>query len=414
MLDLRLKALDKYEEVEGRPYDLAPIEVDKPTEAGKGFANTSDCLCTADDIRSVHTWAEMGVPARYDVVSTGVLRTYDGANVVTEQKFTRITIDDDDDSESDNDLETGATRIAITCDDSDEEEEALDVKDGSSPVNTLPAGFTRIDIAESDSEDEEEVTTEAVDAEKIEELKLEGNKCLQSGDIAGAISTYSSCLDLIHSGGEALQNKDSLTVAVLNNRAFAYLKSDDFNSAVNDTSGVLAIERQNPKALYRRALAHEGLGDAKSAMEDVKVILSFDHTNALALELGERLTEKLTESISAVKNAEDSGERELLQEKVKQAAMKCLADGDYHKAIAKLEEAIVNESGASNPSLEQLLLTAYRGTAQDEKVITLSTKMLNSNSENVKALMCRGNAYLATVSFTSCEVDTPYTYYVAG
>ena len=94
------------------------------------------------------------------------------------------------------------------------------------------------------------------EAPTAESLKNQGNLAMKAGDHAGAVDAYTRALEL-----------DSSNLATRNNRALALLKLGRHVDAERDASAVLAVEPNNPKALYRRGAARRVQGTTQ-AMDD--------------------------------------------------------------------------------------------------------------------------------------------------
>lgn len=76
--------------------------------------------------------------------------------------------------------------------------------------------------------------------------------------------------------------------ASLSNRAACWLRRKQWAKAMKDCNAVLRAGRPHDevtiKALFRRAKAHEGLGDADAAQADFKRVLELQPHNADAAE----------------------------------------------------------------------------------------------------------------------------------
>lgn len=204
--DMLKKAVEKFEEIEGRPYSAS-----RPAE------NEGGCLFDTTDIISVQTWGELNIPVSYEVLDVSPLRSV--ANGHQTESYTRIAIDDEEETEESCSKEATAseimTRIKIDEDIDEEEESKVALND-----------FTRIRIM-SDSEDDEEPQDE-VDREALEELKSQGNTRMKDNDLIGAISSYTRCIELARASKLEQQEKNTVLIAALNNRSFAYLTAKVF------------------------------------------------------------------------------------------------------------------------------------------------------------------------------------------
>ena len=108
-------------------------------------------------------------------------------------------------------------------------------------------------------------------AAQYETWKNRGNEYVKQGDFATAIECYKQCVAV-----------DPTLAFAFNNRAHCHLKLGHFDAAVVDTTTVLGLERDNVKALYRRAQARIGLEQWVLAQEDLSAVLALDPANAPA------------------------------------------------------------------------------------------------------------------------------------
>jgi hypothetical protein len=175
---------------------------------------------------------------------------------------------------------------------------------------------------------------------------------------------------------------------------------------------VLRLDRSNAKALYRRAVAYEGLRQYELAKADSEAILSADPSNSLASKLLDRVAIALaaTNSTSAPAPAAASpsmaatGDQsvDMLVAQLKQRAMQLLHDGRVDSVIAELEAALKTPplkqaAGDTRAPLLQLLLSSYRSAANNEKVVETCNNILEIDSDNFRARLCRASAHLTMV-----------------
>ncbi|DBA00012.1 TPA: hypothetical protein N0F65_002015 [Lagenidium giganteum] len=98
-------------------------------------------------------------------------------------------------------------------------------------------------------------------AAQVQALKSEGNAQFQQKSFMGAAQKYTAALALLE---EFAGDAESLRTPLLLNRAWANLETRDVNLALqaeDDCSQVLLTQSMCVKALYRRALARELLGN---------------------------------------------------------------------------------------------------------------------------------------------------------
>jgi stress-induced-phosphoprotein 1 len=95
-----------------------------------------------------------------------------------------------------------------------------------------------------------------------------GDKYYKEANFEGAIEAYTRCID-------ATGEKDSeLCIKAYSNRSACYKQLSNFDGTIADCTAVLDADPNNVKALVRRAQAFEAVERYKSALQDVKSVLS--------------------------------------------------------------------------------------------------------------------------------------------
>lgn len=107
-----------------------------------------------------------------------------------------------------------------------------------------------------------------------EAKKEDGNQAFKRGDYDQAVSLYTQAIDL-----------DRDLILAVNNRAMAYLKTEEWEKALSDCESVLAREPKNVKALLRAARAAMGLGLLDTARSRLDHVLSIEPNNKEATQL---------------------------------------------------------------------------------------------------------------------------------
>ncbi|TYZ61805.1 hypothetical protein PybrP1_004803 [[Pythium] brassicae (nom. inval.)] len=123
--------------------------------------------------------------------------------------------------------------------------------------------------------------------------KEEGNELFRDGNVQHAAARYVKALshaskffDLSESDVEEV---NKLRLSLYLNLAQCYLKLEAWPKAIANCKDALAIDPQNAKALYRRALAHEKDKNIELAALDVKAALAVAPEDKAILKLDERL-----------------------------------------------------------------------------------------------------------------------------
>ncbi|KAG7670686.1 hypothetical protein Ndes2526B_g00472 [Nannochloris sp. 'desiccata'] len=112
-------------------------------------------------------------------------------------------------------------------------------------------------------------------------LKTKGNDAFKQGKFDFAIRYYSDAV--------ILSANDSEKSVLLSNRAAAQLKLQQYNEALKDCNEALAYDPNLVKALFRKALALEGLREIANARAASREALQLEPTNPSLLELAARL-----------------------------------------------------------------------------------------------------------------------------
>uniref|UniRef100_A0A672KW64 Protein unc-45 homolog B n=1 Tax=Sinocyclocheilus grahami TaxID=75366 RepID=A0A672KW64_SINGR len=126
------------------------------------------------------------------------------------------------------------------------------------------------------------------------QLKDEGNKHFQAGEIDKAIECYTKAIKF---------SKDKKALAVIyRNRSACFLKKENYNNAVSDATKAIDVDAADIKALYRRCQALEKLGKLDMAFKDVQRCATLEPKNKTFLEtlrrLGAEIQQKLKTTFS--------------------------------------------------------------------------------------------------------------------
>ncbi|CAK6970511.1 protein unc-45 homolog B [Scomber scombrus] len=113
------------------------------------------------------------------------------------------------------------------------------------------------------------------------QLKDEGNKHFQEGNIDKAIECYTNAIKVC---------KDKKVLAVIHrNRSACYLKKENYANAASDASKAIDVDAADIKALYRRCQALEKLGKLDMAFKDVQRCATIEPKNKTFVETLRRL-----------------------------------------------------------------------------------------------------------------------------
>lgn len=184
----------------------------------------------------------------------------------------------------------------------------LSMKDEANPAasNDTPTTGSGDEASEKKEEEptgltaEERVTT-------AEGCKEAGNTLLKSGDFAGAVLKYAEGTGEVESllekkesdiGEDLAQRRTVVYVALCLNSAQACIKQKKWTDASEHASKVLALEKDNAKALYRRGVASMELatdGRLEQARTDLAQFVQLEPANREARERLQQVKEQLKE-----------------------------------------------------------------------------------------------------------------------
>lgn len=117
--------------------------------------------------------------------------------------------------------------------------------------------------------------------------KDEGNDLFKSGDLTKASRSYrkgTSILKPLHQQNNVSENDmdtqvKSLLVSLQTNLSMVCFKQNKYQQSKDVASKVLHVDKNNVKALYRRALASRKMKQLDAAREDLKLAITFDPDN---------------------------------------------------------------------------------------------------------------------------------------
>ncbi|CAB4010735.1 Stress-induced-phospho 1 [Paramuricea clavata] len=109
--------------------------------------------------------------------------------------------------------------------------------------------------------------------EKLEKLKLDGNKSFKKGRYKEALDVYSSAIDM------AQECNTAFNPLLLTNRATVYLKLGQYEDALKDANDYITRRPDCWRGYARKALALDGLNEKVSA--EIAASLAFYHNRAI-------------------------------------------------------------------------------------------------------------------------------------
>uniref|UniRef100_A0A2P2HWV5 Protein unc-45 homolog B n=1 Tax=Hirondellea gigas TaxID=1518452 RepID=A0A2P2HWV5_9CRUS len=103
------------------------------------------------------------------------------------------------------------------------------------------------------------------------QLKEEGNEAYKNGDYDAALAKYTE--------GLSLSRGDKEKAVLLKNRAAVHLKTEHYEDVIRDCDMALELCPRDPKALYRRGLAHNAVSNYEKAYTDMRAVQELDPKN---------------------------------------------------------------------------------------------------------------------------------------
>ena len=172
---------------------------------------------------------------------------------------------------------------------------------------------------------------EKIAVKEAEACKARGNAALVGGNLEEARNQYEMGI------GMDPQSID-LVIALNNNLAQVALRQLNYEDCVRRATVVLAIERLNVKALFRRASAYSSLYKLREAKTDVDLLLSADSKNNEAKKLRTEVDDDLVD-LEMFANVD--GGTSQLQLLVKDLQAQMLLEEQTEEAALKIAEHLV-------------------------------------------------------------------------
>ena len=139
--------------------------------------------------------------------------------------------------------------------------------------------------------------------EEVPKMKEKGNDLYRAGDHGGAAEVYREALGYLermslkeHPRTEQWRTIEEMKVPLLLNYSQCKLVFGEYKEVVTHTTSVLEFDKDNVKALFRRAKAHAGLWNLAEAERDFERVVMLNSSLSGAAE--KELT-KLKEGIRA-------------------------------------------------------------------------------------------------------------------
>ncbi|BFZ01434.1 hypothetical protein BsWGS_04473 [Bradybaena similaris] len=142
--------------------------------------------------------------------------------------------------------------------------------------------------------------------QEFESLKTKGNQYVQKGQYQEAVKCYSSCISMCPD-----------QVASYTNRALCYLKLNKASDAEADCDKALGLQSNNPKALYRRALARKMCQKYKLSLQDLIELLKLEPKNSAAQTEIDAIKQLYKEELEMLKKKATAEKESKIRKRVK-------------------------------------------------------------------------------------------------
>ncbi|ORX92117.1 TPR-like protein [Basidiobolus meristosporus CBS 931.73] len=191
-------------------------------------------------------------------------------------------------------------------------------------------------------------------------------------------------------------------------RADCYLRKGEIEAAVGDFSRAATLNPADASNLYKLSnLQYFILYDPQHALNSVKQCLTYDPDDKLCKPMFRKI-KKLEKDI---KKAETDVEKKLYLAAVNKLIGPNSDDGLIHKAEEEVRQALESIGISSSPKsllyikLAQLSCKAYVGRKNGAASKRWCTEVLNSDENNVEALVGRGEAHMLNDEFEEAVRD---------
>ena len=149
----------------------------------------------------------------------------------------------------------------------------------SPPGGSIPAGATlTFDVELMGFHEKKKEKWDMSDEEKVTEatsLKELGTTAFKDGQFQQAAAKYLDAINML----EGIEDQNALLLSCQLNVAQANINIKDYTSAIKNATAALNLDSNNVKALYRRGLSYNHVGNPELAIEDLKGALELDPDN---------------------------------------------------------------------------------------------------------------------------------------
>ncbi|CCD69153.1 UNC-45/Cro1/She4 central domain-containing protein [Caenorhabditis elegans] len=210
-----------------------------------------------------------------------------------------------------------------------------------------------------------------------EEIRDEGNAAVKDQDYIKADELYTEALQLTTDEDKALRP------VLYRNRAMARLKRDDFEGAQSDCTKALEFDGADVKALFRRSLAREQLGNVGPAFQDAKEALRLSPNDKGIVEVLQRLVkannDKIKQTTSLANKVTDM-EKLAFRGEAKDTEQKMTA---LNNLLVLCRESESGATGVWNQgALVPFVLNLINDASENEEVTVTAIRILDETIKN--------------------------------
>uniref|UniRef100_A0A8R1E4Q9 TPR_REGION domain-containing protein n=1 Tax=Caenorhabditis japonica TaxID=281687 RepID=A0A8R1E4Q9_CAEJA len=210
-----------------------------------------------------------------------------------------------------------------------------------------------------------------------EQIRDEGNAAIKAQDYVKADELYTDALQL------TTDDDKTLRAVLYRNRALARLKRDDYEGAQADCNRALEYDGADVKALFRRSLAREKLGNVGPAFQDAKEALRLSPQDKGIVETLQRLVKANNEKIkqtTSLSNKVSEMEKLAFRGEAKSVEQKITA---LNNLLVLCRES---ESGATgvwnNGAIIPFVMNLINDKAENEDVVITAVRILDETLKN--------------------------------
>ncbi|VDI18766.1 sperm-associated antigen 1 [Mytilus galloprovincialis] len=281
----------------------------------------------------------------------------------------------------------------------------------SQPINnSVPSSSQSVKTTEKVKDKSQE--------EKFEEFKTEGNSYVQKGEYQKAVPCYTKCIEILPK-----------KVVSFTNRSLCYLKLQKPTEAEIDCTTALSLDKDNVKALFRRAQARKMLKTHKASLEDLNQLLKVDpkntaakkemdlvkalwreELNSLKKEMGKPAENKPRKRI-VIEETDSESEEEVSKDQPKVSK----STSSSTKVDTKVEKQPDKQGSSSKQEQKKPQETKSQGTKTDSEILKekQTEKKSTLPSSGTKSSTIKPTSFGLPQSVPKLEKATPYEFITA-